>query len=149
MEGLANEVIEVDLSGASTAMPRADPPGCSEAGGGAIVNMASILNRVERARRAPRYVSAKHGLLGLRRSAPRSSTRSRGIRTNAVGPGYIDTPLLSGLSKDMIEMLIALHPIGRLGRSEEVAELVVWLSSERASFVSGSYYPVDGGYLAR
>ncbi len=66
-----------------------------------------------------------------------------------MGPGYIDTPLLSGLSKDMIEMLIALHPIGRLGRSGEVAELVVWLSSERASFVSGSYYPVDGGYLAR
>lgn len=140
------KVIEVDLSGVFYAM-RAQIPRMLEAGGGAIVNMASILGGAGQAGAAA-YVSAKHGLLGLTKCAALEYT-ARGIRTNAVGPGYIDTPLLSGLSKEMIEMLITLHPIGRLGRSEEVAELVVWLSSERASFVSGSYYPVDGGYLAR
>jgi len=66
-----------------------------------------------------------------------------------VGPGYIDTPLLGSLPAAARDGLVALHPIGRLGRAEEVAELVVWLSSGRASFVTGAYYPIDGGYLAR
>jgi NAD(P)-dependent dehydrogenase (short-subunit alcohol dehydrogenase family) len=72
-----------------------------------------------------------------------------GIRINAVGPAYIDTPLLAQLSPETKKQLVGLHPIGRLGKSEEVAELVLWLSSDKASFVTGAYYPVDGGYLAR
>ena len=68
---------------------------------------------------------------------------------NAVGPAYIDTPLLQGLPQDARDALVALHPIGRLGRAEEVAELVLFLSSDRASFMTGDYYPVTGGYLAR
>jgi NAD(P)-dependent dehydrogenase (short-subunit alcohol dehydrogenase family) len=74
---------------------------------------------------------------------------AQGIRVNAVGPAYIDTPLLAGFSAETKAGLVALHPIGRLGRAEEVAELVIWLSSERASFVTGAYYPVDGAYLAK
>ena len=66
-----------------------------------------------------------------------------------MGPGYIDTPLLESLPADARAALVDLHPIGRLGRAEEVAELVAWLSSDRASFVTGAYYPVDGGYLAQ
>jgi NAD(P)-dependent dehydrogenase (short-subunit alcohol dehydrogenase family) len=68
-----------------------------------------------------------------------------------VGPAFIHTPLISGLEQEQQtrDYLISLHPMGRLGESEEVAELVIWLSSEKASFVTGSYYEVGGGYLAR
>jgi NAD(P)-dependent dehydrogenase (short-subunit alcohol dehydrogenase family) len=114
---------------------------------GSIINMASILGQVGTAM-SPGYVSAKHAVLGLTKTAA-IEYAAQGIRINSVGPAYIDTPLLSQLSDDMKQMLIAQHPIGRLGRSEEVAELVIWLSSDKASFVTGSYYPVDGGYLAR
>jgi NAD(P)-dependent dehydrogenase (short-subunit alcohol dehydrogenase family) len=140
------KVIEINLSGVFYAM-RAQIPRMLESGGGAIVNMASILGEVGQGGSSA-YVAAKHGVVGLTKTAALEYS-PRGIRINAVGPGYIDTPLLSGLPAETLKSLIALHPIGRLGRPEEVAELVVWLSSERASFVSGGYYPVDGGYLAR
>lgn len=140
------KVIEVNLSGVFYAM-RAQIPRMLEAGGGAIVNMASVLGQVGSAGAAG-YVSAKHGVVGLTRAAALDYA-SQGLRINAVGPGYIDTPLLDALPDDAREAIVALHPIGRLGRAEEVAELVAWLSSERASFVNGAYYPVDGGYLGQ
>ncbi|GHB69924.1 SDR family NAD(P)-dependent oxidoreductase [Persicitalea jodogahamensis] len=115
--------------------------------GGAIINMASILGQVGTAG-SPGYVAAKHGVIGLTKAAAIENA-ARGIRINAVGPAYIDTPLLGALPAETKEALVGLHPIGRLGRSEEVAELVVWLSSDKASFVTGAYYPVDGGYLAQ
>jgi NAD(P)-dependent dehydrogenase (short-subunit alcohol dehydrogenase family) len=139
-------VVELNLSGVFYAM-RAQLPRMLDAGGGAIVNMASILGQVGTPRSAA-YVAAKHGVVGLTQTAALEYA-ARGVRVNAVGPGYIDTPLLKNLSDEARAGLVALHPIGRLGRAEEVAELVVWLSSDRASFVTGAYYPVDGGYLAR
>ncbi|MCY7358324.1 MAG: SDR family oxidoreductase [Rudanella sp.] len=116
-------------------------------GKGVIVNMASILGQVGTPA-SPGYVTAKHGMVGLTQTAA-IEYASQGIRINAVGPGYIDTPLLSQLSPEVRQQLIGLHPIGRLGKAEEVAELVIWLSSDKASFVTGAYYPVDGGYLAK
>jgi NAD(P)-dependent dehydrogenase (short-subunit alcohol dehydrogenase family) len=113
----------------------------------AIVNMASILGQVGFANSAA-YVAAKHGVVGLTQNAALEFS-SQGIRINAVGPGFINTPLLANMDEQARQALIQLHPIGRLGESQEVAELVVWLSSDKASFVTGSYYPVDGAYLSR
>jgi NAD(P)-dependent dehydrogenase (short-subunit alcohol dehydrogenase family) len=115
--------------------------------GGAIINMASILGQVGTAN-APAYVAAKHGVVGLTQTAAIEYAR-QGIRINAVGPGYIETPLLSGLDAETRATLVRQHPMGRFGAPEEVAALVVWLAGAEASFVTGAYYAVDGGYLAR
>ncbi|MDB5900554.1 MAG: short-chain dehydrogenase/reductase [Ramlibacter sp.] len=118
-------------------------------GGGAIVNIASILGAVGFAN-APAYTAAKHGVLGLTKTAALEYGPQR-VRINAVGPAFIHTPMIAGLEQDpaSLAQLVGLHPIGRLGTSEEVAEMVLWLSGPGASFVTGGYYPVDGGYLAR
>lgn len=118
-------------------------------GGGAIVNISSILGQVAFAN-APAYTAAKHGVVGLTKAAALEYS-SHGIRVNAVGPAFIHTPMISALEANETtrQAIVAMHPIGRLGRPEEVAELVVWLSSARASFVSGAYIPVDGAYLTR
>lgn len=111
--------------------------------------MASILGQVGFAM-APAYVAAKHGVVGLTKTAAIEYAQ-QGIRINAIGPAFIRTPLIADLENDPDSeaMLMGLHPMGRLGESEEVADLVIWLSSDGASFVTGAYYPVDGGYLAR
>lgn len=114
---------------------------------GSIINMASILGQVGTPQ-SPGYVAAKHAVVGLTKTAAIENA-IHGIRVNSVGPAYIDTPLLSSLPDEARNMLVSLHPIGRLGTANEVAELVIWLSSDKASFVTGSYYPVDGGYLAQ
>lgn len=142
------QVIQVNLTGVFYGM-QAQIKAMLGSGGGSIVNMASILGAVGFAGSAA-YTAAKHGVLGLTQAAA-LEVAQQGIRINAVGPGFIRTPMIAGLEQDpaVNAMLVAAHPMGRLGRAEEVAELVLWLSSERASFVTGAYYPVDGGYLAR
>jgi NAD(P)-dependent dehydrogenase (short-subunit alcohol dehydrogenase family) len=141
-----NRVIAVNLSSVFLCMKH-EIPAMIRGGGGAIVNMASILGAVAFPA-APAYVAAKHGVVGLTQSAAIDYAASK-VRVNAVGPGFIRTPLLSSLDPATMKGLESLHPLGRLGAPEEVAALVVWLSSDEASFVTGSYYPVDGGYLAR
>lgn len=143
-----NRVLGINLSGVFYGM-KYQIPAILDAGGGAIVNVASILGAVAFAT-APAYTAAKHGVVGLTQAAALEYS-ARGVRINAVGPGFIRTPMIGKLEADKAvnDMLVAAHPIGRLGRSEEVAELVVWLASDRASFITGAYYPVDGGYLAR
>lgn len=143
-----DKVIGINLSGIFYGM-RYEIPAMLKTGGGSIVNMASILGQVAFSG-APAYVAAKHGIVGLTRNAAVEYAK-QGIRVNAVGPGFIQTPMIAGVDNDpaMHSALVAMHPIGRLGKSEEVAELVIWLSSDKASFVTGSYYAVDGGYLAQ
>lgn len=118
-------------------------------GKGAIVNMSSILGQVGFANSAG-YVAAKHGVVGLTQNAALEYS-AKGVRVNAVGPGFIATPLLThaGMDENTRQYLASQHAIGRLGTPDEVAELVIWLSSDKAGFVTGSYYAVDGGYLAR
>ncbi|HEX7039006.1 MAG TPA: glucose 1-dehydrogenase [Trueperaceae bacterium] len=142
------KIIAVNLSSVFYAMKH-EIPAMLAAGGGAIVNMASILGAVGWATSAG-YVAAKHGVLGLTKSAALEYA-SKGVRVNAIGPAFIRTPLIAALEDDKAahDMLVSLHPIGRLGEPEEVASLAVFLASDEASFVHGAYFPVDGGYLAR
>jgi NAD(P)-dependent dehydrogenase (short-subunit alcohol dehydrogenase family) len=141
-----DKVIAINLSGVFYGM-RYQIPAMLKSGGGSIVNMASILGKVG-TKGSAAYVAAKHGVIGLTESAALEYADQK-IRINAVGPGYIKTPLLETLDEATMKALVGLHPMGRLGEASEVAELVLWLNSDKASFVTGSYYNVDGGYLAQ
>ena len=142
-----DRVIAVNLSGVFYGM-RYQIPAMLKAGGGSIVNIASVLGQVG-FRNSAAYVAAKHGVVGLSQNAALEYGQ-RKIRVNAVGPGFIKTPLVEkNIDAAGIKMLEGRHALGRLGESAEVAELVVWLSSDKASFVTGGYYAVDGGYLAQ
>ena len=123
-------------------------PAIAANGGGAVVNVASILGSVGFATSSA-YVSAKHGVVGLTKNAALEYAGD-GVRVNSVGPGFIKTPLLdANLDEATMQFLAGKHPIGRLGEPEEVASLVVFLASDAASFITGSYHLVDGGYTAQ
>ena len=142
-----DRVRSVDLDGVFYGL-RFQLPAIVEAGGGAIVNMASVLGSVGIAQNAA-YVASKHALVGLTKVAALEYT-AQGVRTNAVGPGFIDTPLVrSSLSPEALTALEGEHASGRLGTDKEVAALTLFLLSDAASFISGSYHLVDGGYTAQ
>ncbi len=141
------QVIDVNLNSAFYGL-KYEIPAMQAAGGGAIVNMASILGTLGFAQ-SPAYVAAKHGMVGLTKTAAIEYAK-HGIRINSIGPGFIDTPLLSkNLDQATLGYVAGLHPIGRLGTSDEVAALTCFLLSDAASFITGSYHLVDGGYSAQ
>lgn len=117
-------------------------------GGGSIINMASVLGSVGIANSSA-YVTTKHALLGLTKNAA-LEYGTQGVRVTAVGPGFIKTPLLEkNLDQAAQDFLAAKHATQRMGQPEEVAHLVAFLASDAASFITGSYHLVDGGYAAQ
>jgi NAD(P)-dependent dehydrogenase (short-subunit alcohol dehydrogenase family) len=142
-----DKVISINLSGVFYGM-RYQIPEMQKAGKGSIINVASILGQVGFANSSA-YSAAKHGVVGLTKTAGLEYGKS-GVRVNAVGPAFIETPLVKdSLSEDAYNSLAEMHSMGRLGQPNEVAELFLWLASDKASFATGAYYPIDGGYLAK
>jgi len=147
-EEVWNQVIGINLTGVWLCM-KYEIKQMLQQNGGAIVNAASVLGLV--GGNSPAYVASKHGVVGLTKSAALSYSQE-GIRVNAVCPGFIATPMLDPVMEDDPQVkadLIARHPIGRMGQPEEVAETVVWLCSDAASFITGHAMAVDGGYVAK
>lgn len=143
-------IIDVNLSGVWRCM-RKEIPVMLDHGGGAIVNTASILGKVGEAG-TPAYTASKHGVVGLTKVAALERATDA-IRINAVCPGYIETQMLddAGVTTDeeMRAETEALHPMERLGTADEIAEAVLWIASEKASFATGETLAIDGGYLSR
>jgi len=139
-------LIDVNLNSVFYGMQR-EIPAMLACGGGSIVNMSSILGLVAEGSAVP-YTTAKHGVSGMTKATAVFYAK-QGVRVNSVHPGYIDTPLLSGMSDAVRAALVGAHPLGRLGTAEEVAEVTCFLLSDRASNVTGSQYVVDGGYTAQ
>jgi NAD(P)-dependent dehydrogenase (short-subunit alcohol dehydrogenase family) len=147
-----NRIVGINLTGVWLCMKH-EIPLMLETGGGSIVNNASILGTVGMATAGP-YTATKHGVIGLTRVAALENAE-KGIRVNAVCPGFIETPMVmergvhAGENQEVYDDLVGLHPVGRLGKSEEIADAVVWLCSDAASFMAGHPLIVDGGYVAR
>lgn len=142
-----DKVIAINLNGVLYGM-RYQIPAIIDAGAGegAIVNMASIHGAVAAPGNAA-YTAAKHGVVGMTKNAA-AEYGAQGLRINAIGPGYIETPLLADAPKEVLEGLEGKHPLGRLGQADEVANVITFLLSDKASFMTGSYVLVDGGYTA-
>lgn len=139
------KVIDVNLNGVFR-VARAAMRQMYKQGSGSIVNCASILGVFGQSNTAA-YTAAKGGVVNMTRTLALEGAE-KGVRVNSIGPGYIDTPLLSALDDELKQALIKMHPIGRLGRPEEVANAFLFLVSDEASFVTGANLLVDGGFTA-
>lgn len=146
-EATAARVLDVNLMGVWRCL-HAELPRMAAQGGGAVVNTASVAGLVGAGGLAP-YVASKHGVVGLTKAAALEYA-AQGVRVNAICPGVIQTPMVDRLeaaSPGVIEALLAVKPMGRLGTPEEVAAAIVWLCSDAASFTTGHALTVDGGYV--
>ncbi|MEL0083133.1 MAG: glucose 1-dehydrogenase [Gammaproteobacteria bacterium] len=143
-----DRTIAIDLTGVFLCLKH-EIPAMLDSGGGAIVNTSSVAG-LAGTPGLPAYGAAKHGVVALTKGSAKEFA-ARGIRVNCVNPGVIETPMVARLSDDMEstqESFKGIHPIGRLGQPEEVAEAVAWLCSPQASFVTGVALPTDGGLLS-
>lgn len=144
-----HRTLAVNLTGAWYCMRHELPP-MLERGAGAIVNCSSVAGLVGFPT-TPAYVASKFGVVGLTKTAALEYAE-RGIRVNAVCPGVIDTEMIERFTHgepQALEQLAAVEPMARLGTPQEIAEMVVWLCSDKASFVTGQAIAVDGGFVAR
>lgn len=139
-----NRVADINLRGIWSSM-KYELQQMRKQGSGAIVNNASIGGLVGNRDLAP-YNASKHGVIGLTKSAA-ISYAARGIRVNSICPGTIDTPMVAGMDQDMIRDVMRNQIIERLGQPEEIAQAVLWLCSDGATFVVGVALPVDGGFV--
>ncbi len=140
-------VIDINLSGVFYGV-KYQAPAMVKNGSGSIINIASILGQAGFATSSG-YVAAKHGVVGLTKSAAWEYAKDK-VRINAVGPGFIYSGMVNEetMGREALDFLETKHAFGRLGEPEEIAAMLLFLASDDASFVTGSYYPVDGGYLA-
>lgn len=138
-------VIDIDLTGVALAGKHALRH-MLEGGGGSIVNVSSILGLVGQGN-STAYSAAKAAVANLTRSTAVTYAR-QGIRVNAVAPGYVNTPLVAGLPEEARAAMLGKQPIGRLAEPEEIAEVIAFLASDRASFMVGAVVSADGGYTA-
>ena len=148
-EDMFDKVIGINLTGVWLCM-KYELPHMLKQGSGAIVNTASGAGLIGVAGMSA-YVASKHGVVGLTKTAALEYAKS-GIRVNAVCPGLIQTPMVERITNghpQLGEALVAAEPIGRTGRPEEIAESVVWMCSDAASFVTGHAMSVDGGFVAQ
>ena len=140
-----DRMIAVNLRGVWLCMKH-ELPQMLKQGGGVIVNTGSIAG-LSGLPTSSAYVAAKHGVLGLTKTAAVEYAQDK-IRVNAVCPGYIETNMTVDTMRRRGEQILGMVPFRRMGKPEEIAEMVLWLSSDRASYVSGACYNVDGGYMA-
>ena len=142
-----DRVMNVNVKGVWLSMKH-EIPAMLKTGGGAIVNTSSVAGLIGMAGVGP-YVASKHAVIGLTKCAALEYGK-QGIRVNAVAPGAIETPMIERFTESVPrDMLTSMHPIGRIGRPEEIADTIVWLASSQASFVTGQTIPVDGGFTAQ
>jgi NAD(P)-dependent dehydrogenase (short-subunit alcohol dehydrogenase family) len=140
------KVLDTNLDGVFFSV-KAEIPAMIASGGGSIINMASVMGAVA-VECGSAYVTAKHGVIGLTKATALDHATDN-IRVNAVGPGYVDTPMLADRTDEQRAEIAARHPLNRIATPEDIAAMVLFLASPAAAFVTGAYYPVDGGYLAR
>ena len=141
-----DKMLVVNLTGVFLCLKHEIAQMLAQGGGGAIVNTASIAGLIG-LRTSSHYVAAKHGVVGLTKSAAMEYAPD-GIRVNCVNPGYITTPMTKETMEARGAEILAKVPMGRMGEPEEIAEAVVWMCSDKASFMTGAAQVVDGGYYA-